>query len=130
VVSCHPKTGCSVTPGSGDRDHDPGYGGNHGGYGGYYRDRGYYWGYRPEIIVDGVPGTVAVPVPVQGGPTVVQGTPVQVQAAPARVSVPAQMAAGPCNCLTKQNLPDGGVLFQDICTRESAMAAPQAAGTP
>jgi hypothetical protein len=126
VVSCHPKTGCSVTPGSGDRDHDPGYGGNHGGY---YRDRGYFWGYRPEVVVGGVPGPIAVPAPAQAGP--VQAVPGQAQAAPAHWSVPvAQMGEGRCTCLTKQNLPDGSVLFQDTCTRESAMAAPQAAGTP
>ena len=129
VVSCHPKTGCSVTPGSGDRDHDPGYGGHHGGYGGYYRDRGYFWGYRPEIVVGGVPSPVAVPAPAQAGP--VQAVSGQAPAAPARWSVPvAPMGEGRCTCLTKQNLPDGSVLFQDTCTRESAMVAPQAAGTP
>jgi len=31
-------------------------------------------------------------------------------------------AAQPCNCLTKQYLDDGSVLFRDICTREAAMA--------
>jgi hypothetical protein len=38
--------------------------------------------------------------------------------------------AAPCNCLTKQYLPDGSVLFQDICTREAATmpAAQQANG--
>jgi hypothetical protein len=43
--------------------------------------------------------------------------------------------AAPCNCLTKQYLDDGSVLFQDICTKEAALATPdelkaQAAGIP
>ena len=50
--------------------------------------------------------------------------------APVRVSAPAPapaptVAASPCSCLTKQTLPDGSVLFQDICTKESALEAPQ-----
>jgi hypothetical protein len=89
-----------------DHDHDHGYDRDHGGYG---------WGYQPEIVVGGVPSAVVVPAPVQ--------------AVPARVSVPAtQVVEGPCNCLTKQRLPDGSVLFQDICTKESAVLAAQAIG--
>jgi hypothetical protein len=115
LVSCHPVTGCTVTSSNGDHDHDPWYGHDHGGYyGRYYHDRWYGWRDRPEIVVEGVPGAVAVPAPVQ--------------AVSAGVSVPAQAAAAPCNCLTKQNLPDGSVLFQDICTKESAIAAPQTVG--
>jgi hypothetical protein len=30
----------------------------------------------------------------------------------------------PCNCLTKQYLQDGSVLFTDLCTKEEAMATP------
>jgi hypothetical protein len=30
----------------------------------------------------------------------------------------------PCNCLTKQYLDDGSVLFNDICTKEAAVATP------
>jgi len=29
-----------------------------------------------------------------------------------------------CNCLTKQYLPDGSILFADVCTKEEAMATP------
>ena len=61
-------------------------------------------------MIEGAPGVVTVPAAVQA------------------VSVPAQVAAAPCNCLIKRNLPDGGVLFEDICTKESAIAAPQTAG--
>jgi hypothetical protein len=32
--------------------------------------------------------------------------------------------AGNCNCLTKQYLNDGGVLFTDLCTKEAALASP------
>jgi hypothetical protein len=59
----------------------------------------------------------------------VQAVAAPVQAVPARVPAPAaQVVQAPCNCLTKQNLPDGSVLFQDICTKESAIAAPPAVG--
>jgi len=34
------------------------------------------------------------------------------------------VAPAPCNCLTKQYLDDGSVLFQDICTKEAALATP------
>jgi hypothetical protein len=88
-----------------------GHGWNHG----YGWNRGYGWGDRPEILVEGRPEAVMV-----GGP---------VPSAPAQVAMGApQAAAEPCNCLTKQNLPDGSVLFQDICTKESAIAAPVTVG--
>jgi len=77
------------------------------------------WRDRPEIIVEGGPQGITVAAPV-------------VQIAPARgpaVATPiAAQAAEPCNCLTKQNLPDGSVLFQDICTKESAIASPAQVG--
>jgi hypothetical protein len=42
-----------------------------------------------------------------------------------RTSAPvASVATGPCNCLTKQYLQDGSVLFKDVCTKESALATP------
>ena len=62
-------------------------------------------------------------------PVIVGGGPIGPGAAP--MSAPAMAAAGPqaptgsCNCLTKQNLPNGGVLFQDVCTQQSAIAPPQ-----
>ena len=43
------------------------------------------------------------------------------------VTAPVATAAiptAPCTCLTKLNLDDGSVLFQDICTKEAAMATP------
>jgi len=36
----------------------------------------------------------------------------------------AAVTTAPCNCLTKQYLGDGSVLFQDLCTKETAMATP------
>jgi hypothetical protein len=52
------------------------------------------------------------------------------------VNAPVETAAAPapCNCLTKQYLQDGSVLFKDLCTKEAAMATPdelraQAQGT-
>jgi hypothetical protein len=44
------------------------------------------------------------------------------------VTAPVDTAAtptAPCNCLTKQYLDDGSVLFQDICTKEAALATPE-----
>jgi hypothetical protein len=37
---------------------------------------------------------------------------------------PATVATAPCNCLTKQYLDDGSVLFRDLCTKEAAVATP------
>jgi len=53
-------------------------------------------------------------------------------AAPA-YSAPA--ASNTCTCLTKSYLPDGSVMFKDVCTKEAAVATPdelkaQAAGVP
>jgi hypothetical protein len=97
-----------VWPGHGD---NWGHGWNHG----YGWNRGYGWRYRPEVIVEGQPAAIAVSAPAQSAP------------AYAPVAAP-QAAAEPCNCLTKQSLPDGSVLFQDICTKESAIAAPMTVG--
>jgi hypothetical protein len=68
------------------------------------------------------------------GPVVVMASPVAV---PAPVSTgivttgvattaarPAAAASEPCNCLTKQYLADGSVLFRDLCTKEAAIATP------
>jgi hypothetical protein len=33
-------------------------------------------------------------------------------------------ATGNCNCLTKEYLEDGSVLFKDLCTKEAAVATP------
>ena len=65
-------------------------------------------------------------------PVVYGGAPIgPVAAAPAVATMPAPAAApqapvGSCNCLTKQELPNGAELFADICTQQSAIAAPQA----
>jgi hypothetical protein len=100
-----------VNPNGGDHDHDHGW--NHW----------HNWRGGPEIVVEGIPETTAVAAPAQSAPVRMSAP------APARASAPVsqQLAAEPCNCLTKQSLPDGSVLFQDICTKESAIAAPQQA---
>jgi hypothetical protein len=55
------------------------------------------------------------------------GAPVGPVAAAPVAAIPGQAEAptGACNCLTKQNLPNGSVLFQDVCTQQSAIAGPQ-----
>jgi hypothetical protein len=40
------------------------------------------------------------------------------------VAVDTVATPAPCNCLTKQYLDDGSVLFKDLCTKEAAMATP------
>jgi hypothetical protein len=75
------------------------------------------------------PGVVPVVVPVDvptNGPVVVAGgdataSAMGVDAQPA----PATQAVQPtCTCLTKRYLDDGSVLFQDICSKEAALATP------
>ena len=75
---------------------------------------GFGWYNRPGYYVGAVPAAVTVAAPVQS--------------VPAYAPIASQVAAGPCSCLTKQDLPDGGVLFQDICTKQSAIASPLAVG--
>ena len=77
---------------------------HHGNYGWYHWHN---WYHGPKVIVTVAPEAVPVAAPVQAAP--VAATPV---------------SAAPCSCLTKQSLPNGGVLFQDICTKESAIATP------
>ena len=104
-----------------DHDHDYGY-----GYG-YDHDRWFHhygWRFMPPIVVEGAGGVVAAAPVMQGVPA---RAPVAAPAMAVPQSAPTpQAAAEPCNCLTKQTLPDGSVLFQDICTKESAIAPPQA----
>ena len=76
----------------------------------------------PGIVIEGAPGEVVVPAPVVAAP--VASAPVV--AARAAVAAP-QVVQAPCNCLTKQTLSDGSVLFQDLCTKEAAIAAPPSA---
>jgi len=72
-----------------------------------------YWGHRfwerPVIV-----GGVAAPVVAAAA------------SAPAPAEAAPQAPTGSCNCLTKQTLADGSVLFADICTQQSAIAPPQA----
>jgi hypothetical protein len=88
-------------------DHWPyrgwGYGyGNHWGY-------GYYNWYRWHPAYYGGAPVAAEPV---------AAAPVATAAAPAA-------PIGGCNCLTKQMLPNGAELLQDVCTQRSAVAQPQ-----
>jgi hypothetical protein len=53
-----------------------------------------------------------------------QSTPMPVST-PTSASTPVTTApAAPCNCLTKNYLTDGSVLFKDVCTKEAAVASP------
>jgi hypothetical protein len=100
---------------------NPGHGlGGQGGYWGGHGLGGYfgghrYWGHRfwerPVII-----GGAAVAAPMVAAAA----------SAPAPAEAAHQASPGSGNCLTKQTLADGSVLFADICTQQSAIAPPQA----
>ena len=140
LISCQLGKGCTVTPPPrivtpcaiagrcGTPPHNPPvtWGGQPPRYGsGYGWHDHWRWGWGwdhfrrwprgPAIVVEGTPGAIGVSAPVQGAPS------------PAPVAQPLAKAE-PCNCLTKQNLPDGSVMFEDICTKESAIATPQTVG--
>jgi hypothetical protein len=73
-----------------------------------------------QTYPSGGPVVIVAPSPVYQAPVPVYQDRRPVVTA---TSAPAVTTA-PCNCLTKQYLGDGSVLFQDICTRETAMATP------
>jgi hypothetical protein len=83
---------------------NPGWG--HGGGYGHWGHR--FWG-SPVIIG----GTAVAPVVAAAA------------SAPAPTEAAPQAPTGSCNCLTKQTLADGSVMFADICTQQSAIAPPQ-----
>ena len=79
------------------------------------------------------PNGYPVPVPVYNQAPVYTQTPVYTQApattyttapAPTYSQAPAQPVSQNCNCVSKSYLQDGTVVFTDICTKETAMAAP------
>ncbi|MFI5461408.1 MAG: hypothetical protein ACHRXM_38900 [Isosphaerales bacterium] len=109
LFGCKGTTPTPPTGGGNPPKHGGGHDGDH--------DHGY-----PGIVIEGAPGEVVVPAPVAAVPLV--AAPVIAARAPAAAP---QVVQGPCNCLTKQTLADGSVLFQDICTKEAAIAAPQSA---
>ncbi len=86
---------------------------------GYYPWRYYGWGHRynrwywdryhHRFGFEGRPGVVSL------------------AAAPAAVSAPIRASAGPQNCLTEQKMPDGSVMFADVCKQISAIAPPPSA---
>jgi hypothetical protein len=102
---------CKLPHGGQGGARPPGYGwgyGNHWPYHGW--GYGYYNWYRWHPAYYGGAPVAAAPV---------APAPVAAMAAP---STP----IGGCNCLTKQMLPNGAELLQDICTQQSAVAQPQA----
>jgi hypothetical protein len=73
------------------------------------------------------PVVIVAPPPVYQAPQPVYQAAIPVYQAPRPVvtaTSAAPVAAEPCNCLTKQYLDDGSVLFKDICTKEAATATP------
>ena len=87
---------------------------------------------RPVVVV-APPSVYQAPVPVYQAPVPVYQAPAPIVTATNVPTAPAYQAprpsvattgTAPCNCLTKQYLDDGSVLFQDICTKETALATP------
>jgi hypothetical protein len=90
------------------RPHGPVWG--HGPRWPHYGHWRYWYRWHPVYFGGGAPvGPASAPAAAMPGPAA---------AAP-------QAPTGACNCLTKQDLPNGGVLFQDVCTQQSAIAPPQ-----
>jgi hypothetical protein len=69
------------------------------------------------------PSAETPPAPVASAPAV--------RAPVAYPAAPSQPAASNCTCLAKEYLPEGGVLFRDVCTNEAAVSPPpQSAESP
>jgi hypothetical protein len=76
----------------------------------------------PPVMVQN-PVYAQPPVYARQQPVAVTQQPVvQQPVAQTAVAAPNAAAAEPCNCLTKQYLDDGSVVFRDLCTHEAAMA--------
>jgi hypothetical protein len=76
----------------------------------------------PPVIIAPPPVVVAAPPPVIARPVPVYAPHPMPAQAPSMSANPNTAAAPSCNCLTKQYLQDGSVLFRDVCTHEAAMA--------
>lgn len=98
-IDCVTFKGCDH-----DKDHDKDHDGDHDHD--WDRDHHHHWmvwWHQPHY---GVVDYSTVNAPVASAPVATATTP------------------APCNCLTKQYLQDGSVLFTDLCTKEEAMATP------
>jgi hypothetical protein len=94
----------------------------------YPKDPGGHGQHFPGGVVVVGSGVSLDPVVVEPGPVVTNST---VTARTATSPVVGAVTDGattprpnPCNCLVKERLADGGVLFMDICTKESARSVP------
>ncbi len=77
----------------------------------------------PNVSINVPPVVIERPAVIERQPVVIAQQPVPVPSQAPVTQAPA--AAGePCNCLTKQYLNDGSVLFRDVCSREAAIASP------
>jgi hypothetical protein len=85
-------------------------------YWGYYPwHYRWYWGYRHRFGLERPALEVAAVAPAH-----------LAVSAPA----PAPVAAGPQACLTEQKMPDGSVVFEDVCKRIMAVAPPPLSAAP
>ena len=81
---------------------------------------GYPTGGMGPVVISAPPVVVAAP----GGVIAATAPVATTTAATAATATTTAAAAEPCNCLTKQYLDDGSVLFRDLCTKEAALATP------
>ena len=99
----------------------PGSAGNPGSSGPMPGGQTYPSGGAGPVVIVAAPPVYQAPQPVYQAPVPVYQAPRPVVTA---TNAPAVATTAPCNCLTKQYLDDGSVLFQDLCTKEAAMATP------
>ena len=80
-----------------------------------FRYNRWYWEHRRDRYgYRGRPGEFALAAPAAAAPA---------------MSAPSQASAGQLGCLTEQKMPDGSVMFADICKQISAVASPPSADT-
>jgi hypothetical protein len=96
-IDCVTFKGCDH-----DKDHDKDHDGDHD-HDWDHHHHWMVWWHQPHY---GVVDYTTVNAPIASAPVASASTP------------------APCNCLTKQYLQDGSVLFTDLCTKEEAMATP------
>jgi hypothetical protein len=119
---------CNLPHGGQGGARPPGYGwgyGNHWPYHGW--GYGYHWPYHGWGYGYGNRWGYGYYNWYRWHPAYYGGAPVAAEPVAAPVATVAAPAApiGGCNCLTKQMLPNGAELLQDICTQRSAVAQPQ-----
>jgi len=80
---------------------------------------GYPSGGMGPVVISAPPVVFQAP-----GTVITARNPVATRTTATTATTATAAATEPCNCLTKQYLDDGSVLFRDLCTKEAAIATP------